>query len=381
MQNNIIDKFIDVMPDSQDLAGRPLSIDEKEKRCQQIASFNGKGIAVSSPYNVPANYPDADNQTHEWILAAGKFGLWVQLRKSWADDEGWYGIPKQTSNDRITDTANWIKDYNHKYPTDFLHVKIFTPKPEPQNMGISGVNNKTPFRFPDKAAFNKWLRDIVAASKTAFNSIGITNITVGHFGFDGFVVCGFGNPDWQGKTFLEPATVKALGDLIIVDHYPPDGTTFAQFLNLFKSTWPGVKIGIGEYGTTGSGDKTAKLKEVLDSLVNDPIFGGFFNYWNLDGGPDVSLMANPAVAETLKSYYSGSAPTPTPTPTPVPEPAASNAKWIKDKNSSTVYMALPITHEQAAISLGLNVGRSVPRKTDGSVDWEKFRMDGELTLT
>lgn len=322
------DKYIDVMTDSQDIAGKPLSLAEKEKRCQQIADYKGNGVAVSAPYNVPSNFPDPDVQTHEWIMAAAKFGLKVQLRKSWADDEGWYGVPKQTANDRITDTANWIKAYHTKYPGDFAHVQIFTPKPEPQNMGIGGVNGYTPFRFPDKTAFNKWLRDITAACKIAFSLIGITNITVGHFGFDGFIVCGFNNPDWQGKSFLEPATVTALGNLIVFDHYPPDGTNMAQFITVFKKAWPGVKYGLGEYGTTGSGDKVAKLKEVLDTVKDDPMFSGFINYWNLDGGPDVSLVANPTVAGLLKSYYTDPTPQPEPTPTPV-----SNVKFVHLKGT------------------------------------------------
>lgn len=301
----LIDKFIDLMPMTQDKAASPLSMVEKEKRCQAIKDLGATGVAISCSYDVPAGFPDAMNQVHEWIQAAKKFNLSVWNRSSWCSDEGWNGVPKQTSNDRINDTVNWIKSYNIKYPGDFANVKFFTPKPEPQNMGIMGVNTGSNARFASKAAFNKWLRDMLSFTTTAFNSIG-SSPKIGYWGFDGFITCGFGNPDHQGTSVLEASTVTGLGNLLIVDHYPPQGTTMAQFLQVFKQTWPGVKMGVGEYGTTNSSDKPGQLKGVLDNLNADPIFSGFFNYWNLDGGPDVALLTNGApnaIGDMLKSYY------------------------------------------------------------------------------
>lgn len=292
------------MTDTQDVAQHPFSKADKEKRCQEVANLGATGVGICTPYNVPG--PDAMSQTAEWIQAAIKSNLKIWLRPSWADDEGWYGVPKQITNDRIADTVTWIKAFNAKYPGLLRKVQYFTPKPEPQNMGVSGMNGATPFRFSSVAVFNKWLRDMQLACQQALASIGLSNIIVGHWGFDGFVVCGFNNPDWSGKSFLEPATVQALDNLLVVDHYPPTGTTLADFIKVFKQTWPGVKLGVGEYGTMQPTDKVLQLINFITDL-NDPVFSGFFSYWNLDGGQDVALL-NPdrtvnATGKLLRIYF------------------------------------------------------------------------------
>lgn len=294
--------YIDVMTDSQDVAQSPLSSAEKDRRCNAIKGLGAIGVAVSTPYNVPSGYPDAMNQTHEWIVSAAKYGLKVWLRQSWADDEGWYGVPKQITNDRITDTANWIKAYNAKYPSDLNNVTHFTAKPEPQNMGINGVNSSSNYRFASPAVFNKWLRDMMYACKTAFTGIGFAGVDFTKWGFDGFITCGYDNPDWQGKSFLESATVTAMGNEIAVDHYPA-AKPYSDFVAVFKQTWPNIKYSVSEYG----GD-AAELKTVLDTVKDDPMFAGFFNYWNLDGGADVALLTNGVpnqTGTTLQSYYNG----------------------------------------------------------------------------
>jgi hypothetical protein len=58
---------------------------------------------------------------------------------------------------------------------------------------------------------------------------------------------------------------------------------------------------------------------------------------------------------------------------------ASNAKIIKDKNSSAVGVWLPFFDEAGIISLCANLGIAVPRKEDKTIDWDAF-IQGELTL-
>lgn len=57
----------------------------------------------------------------------------------------------------------------------------------------------------------------------------------------------------------------------------------------------------------------------------------------------------------------------------------SNIKIIKDKNSPAVGIWLPAMSPEALESYCLNFGIEVPRKTDGSIDWEKW-IEGEMTL-
>lgn len=56
-----------------------------------------------------------------------------------------------------------------------------------------------------------------------------------------------------------------------------------------------------------------------------------------------------------------------------------NVKVIKDKNSSAVGLWLPALSEQSLKSLCLNFGIIIPKKVDGSVDWDNW-IEGELTL-
>lgn len=56
-----------------------------------------------------------------------------------------------------------------------------------------------------------------------------------------------------------------------------------------------------------------------------------------------------------------------------------NVKVIKDSNSPAVGIWLPALSQEALESLCLNFGIAIPKKADGSVDWEKW-IEGTLTL-
>lgn len=328
----LLEKSVDTMKSSQDIAQNPLSLVGKESQCQRIKELGAQRVAVSAPYDVPTGYPDPDLQTHEWVIAATKFNLDVHLRKSWASDEGWYGVPKQTTNNRIQDTVSWIKAYHAKYPDDLKHVKIFTPKPEPQNMGIQGISTGSNARFASKSAFNVWLRDMTTACRQAFTEIGLTPF-VGDWGFDGFIVCGYNNPDWEGKSFLETATVQQMGR-IAFDHYP-SVKPMSDFLRVLHLTWPGVRGFAGEYGSNQDGDKIAALKESVQAIKDDPLIDGL-NYWQLGPqGKEALLNTDLTIndlGKALQEFYIEA---------PAPEPE-SNIKFVH-KAGTAEYGFLEIT--------------------------------------
>jgi len=58
---------------------------------------------------------------------------------------------------------------------------------------------------------------------------------------------------------------------------------------------------------------------------------------------------------------------------------ATNVKIIKDANSAACGIWLPATSPEALESYCLNFGIEVPKKEDGSIDWDAW-IDGELTL-
>lgn len=54
-------------------------------------------------------------------------------------------------------------------------------------------------------------------------------------------------------------------------------------------------------------------------------------------------------------------------------------KILKDKNSASTGFYLPAINEDAIVNMALLYGKTVPRKSDGTIDWEKF-VEGEFTL-
>ena len=317
-------KSCDVMKETQDRGNNPMPVGTVNTMVSRIKEMGFEYVAISTPYDTP-NAMSGPAQAKMWCDAIRAQGMKVWHRHSWASDQGWYGVPKDVSNDRIIDTKNWIL----ANPTLFKNGDIFTPKPEPQNMGIVGINGDGN-RFADKTAFNKWLRDMTVACKEAFTTLSLS-VEVGFWGFDGFITCGYNNPDWELKAYLnnrllESETVIAMGNTICADHYPPTGKPMSDFLRVFKQTWPGVKLFIGEYGTTQGGDKVTQLNGVLNDLKADLIVTGL-NYWESGpDGQDVALL-NPdltinATGNAIKAFFTANPePTPTPTPTPTPEPA------------------------------------------------------------
>lgn len=316
-------KSADVMSISMDTLQNPISSAQKDTVCQRVKNLGATMIAISVPYDGPQG-SDPIGQKTDWVRAARAQGLKVWHRSSWITDEGWYGATKNTTNDRIADTKNYILSHAAFYQNG----DIFTPKPEPQNMGVNGINDKTPFRFASIDAFNQWLRDITVACKAAFTQLGL-DVKVGMWGFDGFVTCGYGNSYWQGRVensgqaterhpFLEVRTVQALDNLLTVDHYP-SSKPMSDFLTVFKAAWPNVKFLAGEYGAINAGDPVTQIQDVLTDLQADPIVIGL-NYWQMGpAGNEALLNADLSIKPAytmVQTFYGFNTPTQPPTTTP-----------------------------------------------------------------
>lgn len=317
-------KSVDFMKISQDSVRNPISLELKRKGVGRAKELGCTHAAISTPYDTPHGAPDSNEQSKEWVDVIRQNGMKVWHRHSWLSDEGWYDTQHNNGDDRIADTVAWIKAHKDL----FQNGDIFTPKPEPQNMRVIGINwdDANTARFKNPQQFNEWLRNMSKACRAALDELGLQGVKVGYWGFDGFVVCGYNNSDWQGKSFLEKSTVDQMEDGISVDHYPPPGTTMADFIRVFKQVWAGKKLIIGEYGAKGldSEGVKAQIIEVFNTLEKDPIVTGI-NYWPMVGGLDGQLLNNeydPAPwFDVVRVYYtSGAVPTPTPIPTPTPPP-------------------------------------------------------------
>lgn len=57
-----------------------------------------------------------------------------------------------------------------------------------------------------------------------------------------------------------------------------------------------------------------------------------------------------------------------------------NAKVFKDKNSPAIFFALPVKNPEAFKSYCANFGLDCPQSEDGSVNWGKVIIDGQVEL-
>lgn len=257
-----------------------------QKWVATAAELNLTHIAVETPYDSPS-CGNALSYTKAWVDAIRAQGLSVWHRHMPLSFEGIYDTEKDKNRDYLAQIGNYIK----ANPDLFRNGDIMTPIPEPQNGGLQGVTYcpQNICMYQSASHFNQWLRDAIDTSDQAFASVGINGIKTGYYGFDGFVVWGDNNPDWNG--ILEDATVAKMGN-ITIDHYPElIGSTMKEDLDELQTKYPNVPIIIGEWGTVTSGNLEEKVKATMTAALRPNIVG--FNYWHMGfGGAEELIMGD-----------------------------------------------------------------------------------------
>lgn len=276
-------------------------------------------VAVSTSYESVA-CGDAQAFTQKWVTLIRARNLKVWFRRKTNAFEGFNGVSKHRSPDGNRH-LKIMSDAIVNYPQFIENGDIFTPFPEPQNGGISGVTwcgSPANCQFGHASDFNEWLRmaqtmaklAIRATGKNIATTIGDPNgVFIGAYGFDGFIVAGLNNPDWEGHSFLEPATVAAMDNVIAIDHYPNAGGSMAVDLAKIHAVWPSAKIAIGEYGTINESTDAARVaavQEAFTAFKNAPYVVAV-NYWHLGYGGNEALLNSdnskrPAFT-TVQSFY------------------------------------------------------------------------------
>ncbi|MDO8583522.1 MAG: hypothetical protein Q7R51_03245 [bacterium] len=289
--------------------------DTKDTICGQrsdiwINQFVGKAVELGANYvaiSTPYDSPSCGNSTdyaRRWVQAIRARGLNVWHRHMPLSFEGIYSVTKNNSSDYLNMISNYIKSN----PDLFQPGDIFTPIPEPQNGGISGVTYCAAgvCQFSSKESFNLWLRNAMTISNNAFQSIGKTGMKIGYFGFDGFVAWGDNNPDWHG--ILEDSTIAQMGN-ITIDHYPElIGDAMANDLNELKALYPNIPIIIGEWGTVTGQDVQNQVRTTMAAAKNAGVQG--FNYWQFGpGGAGEQLInsdfANRIQFKDVQNFFKG----------------------------------------------------------------------------
>lgn len=240
-------------------------------------------VAVETPYDSPSCGNSVD-YAWKWINAIRSRGLLVWHRHMPLSHEAIYDQPKLKS-----DYFNLISSYIKSNRDMFREGDIFTPIPEPQNGGISGITYCAHgvCQYDNAADFNRWLRESLDVSEQALTEVGLGGkLKLGYFGFDGFIAWGSNNPDWNG--ILEDATIEKMGH-IAVDHYPElIGQTMDQGLNELQARYPGVPIILSEWGSTGDSNLEGQVISSMGAAKRPGVVG--FNYWHLGMGGNEALI-------------------------------------------------------------------------------------------
>lgn len=259
-------------------------------------------VAVETPYDNPA-CASALSYTKVWVDTIRSRNLKVWHRHMPLAFEAIYDTPK-VKGDYLAMIGNYIKNNAGL----FAEGDIFTPIPEPQNGGIgkvTGCSNGI-CQYDNAAHFNRWLRDAIDTSASAFSAIGLSGkVKLGYYGFDGFVAWGSNNPDWHG--ILEDATVSKMGN-ITIDHYPElIGQTMKQGLDELQAKYPNTPIIIGEWGSAGSTNIEQQVLSSMGAAKRPGVVG--FNYWHMGMGGNEALIngdfTNRAQFDEVQSYFLG----------------------------------------------------------------------------
>lgn len=270
---------IDVMKDTKDTICGQKDDTYIKNIVSKAKELGANYVAISTPYDNPS-CGDATVYAKRWVDAIRAQGMHVWHRHMPLSFEGIYSVSKNNSSNYLDMISNYIKNNKDL----FQDGDIFTPIPEPQNGGINGVTYcaNGVCQFQSAASFNQWLRDAMTTSKNAFDSIGLHNVKIGYFGFDGFVAWGDQNPDWHG--ILEDSTVQQMGN-ITIDHYPElVNETMDQSLTALQAKYPHTPIVIGEWGTVNNQNIDQEVQDTMSAAKKHGVVG--FNYWQF--GPSGS---------------------------------------------------------------------------------------------
>lgn len=295
-------RSVDAMKYTKDVICAPKDLAWVNNWLDKAVETGATHVAISQPYENPT-CGDSVSYTNLWINVARLKGLKIWHRHMPLAHEGIYNTTKANQDDYFDIISNYIVNN----PTMFVSGDIFTPIPEPQNGGISGVTYcpGNTCQYFNQNHFNRWLKTAMLVSELSFKNINKTGIKIGYFGFDGFVAFGHNNPDWNG--ILYNSTIARMGNIITLDHYPEAvGTNMATDLDEFHTLYPNVDVVIGEWGTISGTNYEEQVINSVGAAFNRSYIKGF-NYWQPGPGGNEALwnsdFTNKIHFDEVKSYF------------------------------------------------------------------------------
>lgn len=282
---------IDTMKYSRDLAREKLRDPSFtpiiNQQIKEIADTGATHVAIDTPYDeefVPI--------LKRWVAIARKYHLNVWFRGNWSGWQEWFDYPKIGREEHIKKTEAFIL----KHPELFEDGDVFSACPECENGGPGD-----PRMTGDVEGHRQFLIDEYTISKKAFQKIH-KDVATNYNSMNGDVA-------WL---IMDPETTKALGGLVVIDHYV---STPEQLVKDIRdlAVRSGGKVVLGEFGAPIPdihGDMTddeqaAWISKALGLLIQTEDFVGM-NYWTNVGSStelwDEEGTPRKAVKEIKKIY-------------------------------------------------------------------------------
>lgn len=285
---------VDTMKYSRDVSREKLTDPSFDKtindQVHAIAEMGATHVGIATPYDeefLPI--------LKRWVRAARRNNLKVWYRGNWSGWEGWFGYSKV---DRATHIAK-SQEFVAKHPELFEDGDVFSACPECENGGPGD-----PRLNGDAEGHKKFLISEYQAMSKAFKEIG-RDVDVRYNSMNGDVA----------ELIMDRETTKALGGIVVVDHYVKTPEDLASDVQRLADT-SGGQVVLGEFGAPildihgpmTEDEQQQWLQEAMEKLVTvRPLVG--MSYWvNLGGSTSLyndDGKARKAV-ETLASFYSPS---------------------------------------------------------------------------
>lgn len=259
-----------------------------ERQIKDIANTGATHVGIATPYDEEF-YP----MLERWVKMARKYHLKVWFRGNFSGWERWFEYEKI---DRATHMAK-TREFIERHPDIFENGDVFSACPECENGGPGD-----PRMNGDAAGHKKFLIDEHKVAEAAFKKIG-KNVDTRYNSMNGDVA----------RLIMDPETTKALGGLVVVDHYVRTPEQLNEDISEYAKL-SGGKVVLGEFGVPipdingnlSEIEQAEWLSEAMPLLSqNDDLVG--LNYWTNVGGStelwDSTGKARAGV-KSLKQAYS-----------------------------------------------------------------------------
>lgn len=285
-------QVIDTMKLSRDLARAELKNPQFDATIQahlrEIAAAGATHVAIGTPYD-----EEFLPYMRRWVKAARQENLKIWFRGNFSGWEGWFEYAKIGREQHKVKLSQFILNN----PDLFENGDLFSACPECENGGPGD-----PRKVGDVEEHRQFLIEEYQLTQQAFRSIG-KNVQSNMASMNGDVA----------RLIMDEETTKALGGIIVVDHYVKDPATLAADVKDYARRSKG-KVILGEFGAPipdihGSMSEQAQAKWIdsaLSQLSLIPELVGI-NYWVGSGGSTALFNSDGSAREALgvlKSFFS-----------------------------------------------------------------------------